>query len=71
MEPWTGEYNLPPGGSLALVAEGDRNMPIEVELSGDRATFYCFDSEGAQVSVFRDGQEMKSAEVQSGLTTEL
>ncbi|CAN5821445.1 hypothetical protein BH11GEM2_BH11GEM2_05730 [soil metagenome] len=62
IEPWTGEYTLRPGKAFDIVAEGDLGYPLQLELSEDRIIVYCFDSEGAQMSIFQDGSEIKSSE---------
>ena len=62
LEPWTGEYKLRPGETLDIVANGNRDLPLQVELNEDRIIVYCFDSAGAQMSIFRDGQELTVSE---------
>jgi hypothetical protein len=62
LEPWTGEYTLRPGETFDIVAEGDLAYPLQVELSEGRVTFYCFDSAGAQMSIFSNGKELKNSE---------
>lgn len=62
LEPWTGEYTLPPGETFEIVAEGDLTYPLEVELSEDRVIVYCFDSAGAQMSIFSQGKELRVSE---------
>ncbi len=62
LEPWTGEYKLRAGGTVDIVATGNRDLPLEIELNEDRIIVYCFDSAGAQMSIFRDGQELTSSE---------
>jgi hypothetical protein len=62
LEPWTGEYTLRPGSSFDIVAEGDLAYPLQVELSLDRVIVYCFDSAGAQMSIFEDGKERTVSE---------
>lgn len=62
LEPWTGEYTLQPGRSFDIVAEGDISYPLQVELSEDRVIVYCFDSAGAQMSIFQDGTELTTSE---------
>jgi hypothetical protein len=61
LEPWTGEYKLRPGGTFDIVAEGNLEYPLQVELSEDRIIVYSFDSAGAQMSIFEDGNELKSS----------
>jgi hypothetical protein len=62
LEPWTGEYTLQPGTSFDIVAEGDMSYPLEVEVADDRIVVYCFDSEGASLTIFQDGQELVRSE---------
>lgn len=62
LEPWTGEYTLQPGRSFDIVAEGNIDYPLNVELSDDRVIVYCFDSAGAQMSIFQDGTELTTSE---------
>jgi hypothetical protein len=62
LEPWTGEYTLLPGKAFDIIAEGDVALPLQVELSDERVIVYCFDSAGAQMSIFQDGQELKTSE---------
>jgi hypothetical protein len=65
LEPWTGEYKLPSGETLELVAQGNRDKPLEVELVDGRIIVYCFGSEGAQMWIFRDGKELTASEHES------
>lgn len=60
IEPWTGEYNLPPGKTLEVVAEGDLAYPLEVEVTEDRFIVYGFDTINSLLTVFDDGRELKS-----------
>lgn len=62
LEPWTGEYTLRPGKAFDIVAEGDVAFPLQVELSDDRVIVHCFDSAGAEMSIFQDGQELTTSE---------
>jgi hypothetical protein len=61
LEPWTGEYTLQPGKSFDIIAEGDLAYPLQVELSEDRVIVYCFDSAGAEMSIFENGKELRSS----------
>ena len=61
LEPWAGEYTLRPGGAFDVVAEGDINHPLQIELIEDRVIVYCFDSEGAEMSVFENGVELRAS----------
>ena len=62
LEPWAGEYTLQPGRCFDIVAEGNISYPLQVELSDDRVIVYCFDSAGAQMSIFQDGAELTTSE---------
>jgi len=62
LEPWTGEYKLRSGETLDVVANGNRDLPLQIELSEDRIIVYCFDSAGAQMSIFRNGKEVRASE---------
>lgn len=62
LEPWTGEYTLRPDRSFDIVAEGNSEHPLQIELSDDRVIVSCFDSAGAQMSIFQDGVELKRSE---------
>lgn len=62
LEPWTGEYALQAGKTFDIVAEGDLDYPLHVELNDDRIVVYCFDSAGAQMSVFQEGKELRTSE---------
>jgi len=62
LEPWTGQYTLQTGETFDIVAEGDLAYPLKVELIEDRVIVYCFDSEGAQMTIFNDGKELKTSE---------
>lgn len=52
LEPWTGEYTLPPCETVEIVAEGDLACPLEIETVGERIIVYAFDSEGATLHKF-------------------
>ena len=43
LEPWTGEYRLPPGVPLDIVVEGEPSTPLEIELDGNRLIVSAFD----------------------------
>jgi hypothetical protein len=60
LEPWTGEYRLPPGAQLDVVVEGTPGTPLEVELDGDRVVVYAFDGRDAMLTAYRDGKELRS-----------
>jgi hypothetical protein len=60
LEPWTGEYRLPPGVPLDIVVEGRPSTPLEVEVEGDRIVIYSFDTAGALLTAYRDGRELRS-----------
>ena len=62
LEPWTGEYKLRAQGALDIVLDGNRDLPLQIELNEDRIIVYCFDSAGAQVAIFRDGKELTASE---------
>ena len=62
LEPWTGEYTLQPGKAFDIVAEGSLAYPLGVELTEDRVIVTCFDSAGAQMSIFSDGKELTTSE---------
>jgi len=62
LEPWTGEYTLRPGETFDIIAQGDVALPLQVELTEDRVIVYCFDSAGAEMSIFRDGVEIRVSE---------
>ena len=62
LEPWAGEYTLAPGKSFDVVAEGDLEYPLELEILGDRVIVYSFDSAGALLSIFQDGKEILRSE---------
>ncbi|GHG75924.1 hypothetical protein [Comamonas sp. JC664] len=51
LEPWTDEYELKPGQTCDIVAEGDLSFPLEVEVDAERIVVYCFDSKGAYMRV--------------------
>ncbi|MCP3098372.1 hypothetical protein LZ198_05695 [Myxococcus sp. K15C18031901] len=58
LEPWTGQYRLPPGVAFDVVAEGDISLPLEVEIFEGRIIVYSFDSEGADMDIFHNGQKV-------------
>jgi hypothetical protein len=60
IEPWTGEYDLPPGKTLDVLAEGDLTYPLEIEVTEDRFILYGFDSVDSMLTVFDNGKELKS-----------
>ena len=60
LEPWTGEYRLPPGVPLDLVVEGTPSTPLEIEVETDRIVVTSFDTMDALVTAFRGGQELRS-----------
>ena len=62
LEPWTGEYTLQPGAAFDIVAEGDMSYPLDVEVDDSRIVVYCFDSQGASLSIFQDGRELVRSE---------
>lgn len=62
LEPWTGEYTLRPGTSFEIVAEGNLEYPLEMEIVDDRILVYAFDSEGAMLTIFQDGKELLRSE---------
>jgi hypothetical protein len=62
LEPWTGEYTLRPGTSFEIVAEGNLEYPLEMEIVDDRILVYSFDSEGAMLTIFQDGKELLRSE---------
>ena len=62
LEPWTGEYTLLPGKSFDIIAEGDLNLPLEVEVVEDRIVVYALDSEGALLRIFFEGVEILRSE---------
>lgn len=62
LEPWTGEYTLEPGMTFEIVAEGDLECPLEVEVVEDRLVVYSFDSAGALLTIFKDGKEIPRSE---------
>ncbi|HKO23267.1 MAG TPA: hypothetical protein VJY65_00850 [Chloroflexota bacterium] len=51
LEPWTTERVLHPGEAVDLLASGDPAYPLEIEVADDRIVVYCFDSEGAVMTV--------------------
>ena len=60
LEPWTGEYRLPPGVPLDLQVEGSPSTPLEIELEGDRIIVTAFDTTDALITAFRAGRELRS-----------
>jgi hypothetical protein len=60
LEPWTGEYRLPPGVPLDIVVEGTPRTPVEVELHGDRVVITGFDTTDSMLTAYRDGTELRS-----------
>jgi hypothetical protein len=62
LEPWTGEYTLEPGETFEIVAEGELECPLEVEVVEDRLVVYSFDSAGALLTIFKDGKEIPRSE---------
>ncbi len=60
LEPWTGEYSLPPGKTLEVLAEGDLSYPLEVEIAEDRIIVHGFDTTDSMLTVFDNGRELKS-----------
>jgi hypothetical protein len=62
LEPWTGEYTLQPGKTFDIVAEGDLEYPLAIEIIEDRLVVYAFDSAGAMLTIFADGKELTRSE---------
>jgi hypothetical protein len=60
LEPWTGEYDLPPGKTLDVVAEGDLRLPLEIEITDERVIIYGFDSSYSLLTAFDGATELKS-----------
>jgi hypothetical protein len=60
LEPWTGEYRLPPGVPLDLQVEGTPSTPLEIELEEDRIIVTAFDVGDALITAFRAGRELRS-----------
>jgi len=60
LEPWAGEYVLGPGRSYEIIAEGDLGRPLEIEFDNETVTVYSFDSEGALLTIFENGKELKA-----------
>lgn len=58
LEPWTGQYRMPPGVAFDVVAEGDLSLPLEVEILEGRVIVHCFDSEGADMNIFHNGEKV-------------
>jgi len=62
LEPWGGEYWLPPGKTYELVSEGDLACPMEIELYEERIVICAFDSAAALMTPYDDaGRELASA----------
>lgn len=59
IEPWASEYLLPAGKSFDVIAEGDLNYPLEVEVAQDHITVYAFDSAGAMITVQDGGRDVE------------
>ena len=62
LEPWTGQYTLEPGKSFDIVAEGDLEYPLELEINDESVVVYSFDSAGALLSIFQNGKEIQRSE---------
>ncbi len=60
LEPWTGEYRLPPGVPLDLVVEGTPTGPLEIELEADRLVVFSFPTTDAMLTAYREGRELRS-----------
>ena len=60
LEPWTGEYRLPPGVPLDLVVEGTPSTPLEIELEDDRIIVTSFDTRDSLMTAYRGGEELCS-----------
>jgi hypothetical protein len=60
LEPWTGKYRLPPGVPLDILVEGEPSTPLEIELDGDHIIVNSFDTAGALLTAYRNGQELRS-----------
>jgi hypothetical protein len=60
LEPWTGEYRLPPGVPLDIVVEGTPSTPLQVEIEEDRVIVTSFDTGDALLTAFREGRELRS-----------
>jgi hypothetical protein len=58
LEPWAEEYDLTPGRVLEVVAEGDPEHALEVEIKEDSVVVYTFDSKDSTMTVLEDGQEV-------------
>jgi hypothetical protein len=61
LEPWGGEYILRPTKTYDIIAKGDLKLPLGVELLDDRVIFYCFDSAGADMSIFDGDTELRAS----------
>jgi hypothetical protein len=51
IEPWTGEYPLPPGKSLDVLAEGDISYPLEIKVTEEQFIVYGFDTTNSLLTV--------------------
>jgi hypothetical protein len=60
LEPWTGEYRLPPGVPLDLVVEGTPSTPLQIDIEDDRLVVTSFDTINALITAYRDGKELRS-----------
>ena len=60
LEPWAGEYQLPAGGQLDVVAEGEPTGPLEIEVSEDLIIVYARGGTDAMLTAYRDGRELQS-----------
>lgn len=58
VEPWGGEYDIPPSDSLDLVAEGDRRHVVEIEVADDRLVVSSLGSVGATITVHKGGKQI-------------
>ena len=60
LEPWTGEYRLPPGVPLDIVVEGTPSTPLEIEVEDERIVVTSFDTMDAMLTAYRAGKELRS-----------
>ena len=60
IEPWGGEYDIPAGESLDLVAEGDRRHTIEIEVTSNRTVVSSLGSVGAKITVQKGGKQVRA-----------
>jgi len=60
LEPWTGEYRLPPGVPLDIAVEGTPTTPLEIEFDGDHIIVSAFDSGDCELTAYRAGKELRS-----------